>query len=100
MLRMGRILAIVSAMMLLGGAVVGILSLSSARLNGKVSASASRAHVLLASDDPSLAPLFDIPKLDKINIDGSPADWKDNGLRVKTLANASGKIQPRSDIDA
>src|SRR5882724_740157 len=97
---MGRILAIVSALMLLGGAVVGILALGSSRSNAKSNANASRINLVLASDDPSLPPLYDIPKLDKINIDGSPADWKENGLRVDVLANASGKVQPKSDIDA
>jgi predicted esterase len=86
--------------MLLGGAAVGILALSSSRSSAKSNANASHVNLVIASDDPSLPPLYDIPKLDKITIDGSPADWKDHGLRVDVLANASGKVQPRSDIDA
>ena len=93
---MGRILAIVSAVMLLGGVAVGFLALGPAGSSKKL----SHARVVPASNDPSLPPLYDIPRLDKINIDGSPSDWAERGFRVNVLANASGRIQPKSDIDA
>lgn len=55
-----------------------------------------------ADPEPPAAttPLFDVPRVDRRKIDGSPADWSDRGLAVNVLANASGKIQPREDIDA
>src|SRR6185437_3838254 len=96
---MPRILAIVSAIMLLAGAAVGIVALGPGHSwSGKDAA--IRASLAMASDDPSLPPLYDVPRLDKIAIDGSPTDWGDRGLRVNVLANVSGKILPKNDIDA
>ncbi len=55
---------------------------------------------LSAALDPSRLPIFDVPRLDQISIDGSAADWEERGLNVCTLANTSGKVQARNDIDA
>src|SRR5947208_1256754 len=95
---MSRLLAIVAAVMLLGGAVVGILALGP----GKPSGNKKPIPVVLqpAADDPSLPPIYNVPRLDKIKIDGDGGDWADDGLKINVLANTSGKIQPRSDIDA
>ena len=97
---MPRLLAIVAVVMLLAGAVAGVLALAGARsINARALPIALDAS-LRNETDPSLPPLYDIPKLDKISIDGSPADWGSRGFRVNVLANASGKVQPKSDIDA
>ena len=50
--------------------------------------------------DAGLTPLYDIPRLDKIKIDGKGDDWGNRGFRVNILANTSGKVQPSTDIDA
>jgi predicted esterase len=66
-------------------------------------ASATTAEADDASDREPAAintPCFDVPRLDRLTIDGNPAGWADRGLAVNVLANASGKIQPREDIDA
>src|SRR5438045_1129366 len=95
---MSRLLAIVAAVMLLGGAVIGILALGPVKPSGNKKPAA--VGLTPAADDPSLAPLYDVPRLEKIKIDGDGADWGDDGLKVNVLANTSGKVQPRSDIDA
>jgi predicted esterase len=96
---MSRLLAIVAAVMLLGGAVVGILALGSAS-GSRRRPQAPLAPTLAAVDDPSLSPIYDIPRLDKIKVDGDPAGWGSHGLKVNALASTSGKVQPKSDIDA
>lgn len=50
--------------------------------------------------DSEGTPLFDVPKLDKIAIDGGGDDWSGRGLVIDTLANLSGKVQSKDDIDA
>ena len=50
--------------------------------------------------DAGLSPLYDIPRLDRITIDGKGDDWGDRGFRVNVLANSTNKVQPSSDIDA
>jgi predicted esterase len=100
---MARLLAIVSAIMLIGGATVGILALGSASRSDKTEILAGPVIVANgagSSEELPASPVYDIPKLDKIKIDGSPGDWGGRGLRVSVLANATGKIQPHSDIDA
>src|SRR5947209_3737773 len=104
---MSRLLAIVAVVMLLGGAVVGLLALGPAHpgwRRGLLSVSLNKplrdGAAPHASDDPALPPLYDVPKLDKIKLDGSGRSWGERGLRVNLLANAGGKIQPSSDIDA
>ena len=51
-------------------------------------------------DDPSLPPVYDIPKILTVKIDGVVSDWGKNGLMVDRLAIASGRVQPISDFDA
>lgn len=98
---MSRLLAIVAAIMLLGGAAVGILALRPVPADGqgKVMQAIADVHIT-APENPTLAPIYDIPRLDKISIDGSPADWGTHGLHVNLLANTSNKVQPKRDIDA
>lgn len=98
---MSRLLAIVAAVMLLGGAAVGILALRPLPADGQGAAIQTSVNLRIpAADNAALAPLYDIPKLDKISIDGSPTDWGTHGLHVNLLSNSSGKVQPKSDIDA
>lgn len=98
---MSRLLAIVATLMLLGGAAVGILALRPLPPDEHAAPVHSVAHRHDAiSDDPSLAPIYDIPRLEKISIDGSPADWGTHGLHINLLANTSNKVQPKNDIDA
>jgi len=45
-------------------------------------------------------PVFDIPKLDGIVVDGKPDDWGERGFRVETMTTADGKFKPPADLDA
>jgi pimeloyl-ACP methyl ester carboxylesterase len=82
--------------MFIGGAVVGMLANGSIR-RGPVRPGS--VEPIVFAQDPSQSPIYDVPRLDDIKIDGNPADWGDRGLAVNALANTSGKIQPKSDID-
>jgi hypothetical protein len=64
---------------------VGVLSLSA--IGG----------VLQAADD---SPLFSVPKLSGITIDGKADDWADKGFKVNLLADSGGKMQPSSNFNA
>ncbi len=49
------------------------------------------------------SPVFDIPRLDGITIDGNPADWvagDGRGFRIDQLADLRGEVQLRLDLDA
>ena len=52
---------------------------------------------LWAAED---APVFDVPRLDHITIDGKPEDWGDQGFRVGVLESETGKQKPAADLDA
>ena len=52
-----------------------------------------------AADTPA-SPVFDVPKLDNITIDGKADDWGEQGFRVDILADATGKIPPAKDFAA
>jgi hypothetical protein len=45
-------------------------------------------------------PVYSIPELTDITIDGDGGDWKDQGFRIEALAPADGKIVPSTDFDA
>jgi len=45
-------------------------------------------------------PVFDVPKLDNITIDGKADDWGERGFRVDILADAFGKVPPAKDFTA
>lgn len=60
------------------------------------------AVILLASVGSQLAaapkpPVFDIPELKEISIDGKADDWKNQGFQVEMFSNATGK--PLTDTD-
>jgi len=44
-------------------------------------------------------PLFDVPRLDDITIDGNADDWGDRGFRVGVLGDGTGKVKPAADLD-
>ncbi len=44
--------------------------------------------------------IFDVPKLDNIEIDGKADDWGDNGFRVGMLASENNDMLPASDFNA
>lgn len=46
------------------------------------------------------SPVFDVPRLHNIRIDGDPADWGDHGFRISVFASAEGKMPPAADFDA
>ena len=45
------------------------------------------------------APLFDIPKLADMKIDGKADDWGDKGFRVDALCDVAGRARPPTDFD-
>jgi len=55
-----------------------------------------RCCAMAIADDP----VFDIPRLDGITIDGNNNDWGENGFRVETLASDSGEVRDPRDFDA
>ena len=65
-------------------AATGVLSLI---LLGMASARAER-------------PVYDIPRLDTISVDGKASDWGDDGFRVDLLAPPRGDLRPVADSDA
>jgi len=53
-----------------------------------------------AAADGGNSPLFDIPRLEGIRIDGSSVDWAVGGFRVDTLAGINGQVRSPADLDA
>jgi hypothetical protein len=45
------------------------------------------------------APVFDVPRLDRITVDGSGADWGDRGFRVDVMMCYKRLIRPPQDHD-
>ncbi len=60
--------------------------------------------VLLASTEGSAAitdtPLYDVPLLDAVVIDGDGADWADKGFRVLLMPDTNGRVRPSADFDS
>ncbi|MFA6239645.1 MAG: serine hydrolase [Candidatus Hydrogenedentales bacterium] len=61
------------------------------------------AMLLLALCPPAFSadaptPLFDVPRLAGITVDGDPADWKNNGYRVELMLDKDGRFQPLADL--
>jgi pimeloyl-ACP methyl ester carboxylesterase len=54
--------------------------------------------LLLSLPVHSQAPLFDVPKLDAITIDGDAEDWKKSGFQVNALSTILGKPRAASDL--
>ncbi|HUU20934.1 MAG TPA: sugar-binding protein, partial [Phycisphaerae bacterium] len=51
----------------------------------------------LAAQEP---PVYDIPRMDKVAIDGKTDDWADKGFRIDLLAPLTGPMKPAADLDA
>ena len=45
-------------------------------------------------------PVFNIPKIDGVTIDGKGGDWREKGFRVESLAGDSGMVRELKDFDA
>ena len=46
------------------------------------------------------APVFDVPRLENITVDGKAEDWGEQGFRVDVLADPTGKALPAANYDA
>ncbi len=46
------------------------------------------------------SPLFDIPRVESIQIDGKAEDWGNNGFKVDVLAGEDGTMKDPNDLDA
>ncbi len=62
-----------------------------------LSASGARYDGLWARSDAF--PVFDIPRLDAVAIDGDAADWDGKGFRVDGLADDQGNMRPAANLD-
>jgi CubicO group peptidase (beta-lactamase class C family) len=55
---------------------------------------------ILATAMADDSPLFDVPRLSNINIDGNPADWEDSGFRVGVITSVEGEMLPAADFNS
>ncbi len=55
--------------------------------------------VLLSVPGPAETQIFDIPPVDRIQIDGNTEDWGDRGFRVELLPDPDGRFLPADDFD-
>ena len=62
--------------------------------------SAAAAFGERALVEPARTPVFDIPKLSAITIDGKADDWGADGFKVEALAPKNGKVKSAADLDA
>lgn len=65
-----------------------------------VGAGAVTGLVAAEPGEPADTPLYRVPRLDGIEIDGRAEDWGDRGFRVDVLAPLRGRPRPTSDLDA
>jgi len=69
-----------------------------------------RSHVLpfllvgacvgVFAGEPDTSPIYDVPKLSDITVDGKPDDWKEDGLRADVLADTSGTVKPSNNFSS
>ena len=52
---------------------------------------------LFAGDD---SPVFDVPKLADIKVDGKADDWGDKGFKVETLCDVAGRTRTPDNFSA
>ena len=48
----------------------------------------------------ALPEAHDIPRMDKVVVDGKANDWDEGGFRVELLASPTGVVKPPADLDA
>lgn len=53
-----------------------------------------------ASGTAPVEPLHNIPRIAGLTVDGDAADWKDRGLRVRSLINTKGELPAPDDFSA
>jgi hypothetical protein len=46
------------------------------------------------------APVFDVPRVENVAVDGKADDWGEQGFRVEVLADPTGKAMPTANYDA
>ncbi|MBT5710793.1 hypothetical protein HOI71_07110 [Candidatus Poribacteria bacterium] len=46
------------------------------------------------------SPVFDIPRLDGVTVDGVGSDWGDDGFHIRLLTTVDGAVRPIADLDA
>ena len=56
------------------------------------------SSLLAVETNTPVSPVFDIPKLDAIKVDGAPDDWGSRGFQVDVLADASGNVRPADNF--
>lgn len=56
--------------------------------------------VLAATPPADTTPIYDIPKLEGITIDGDLSDWGERGFRVGPLLTLEGNIRPADNFDS
>lgn len=56
-------------------------------------------HCALAEPPPQGPPIYDIPRLEGINLDGNPDDWGDRGFRVDVMAHTADRLRPAAEFD-
>jgi len=57
------------------------------------------ALMVLIAGVAAAGPVYDIPRLNNVLIDGKTDDWGDGGFRVETLAGVDGKVRSPADLD-
>lgn len=55
---------------------------------------------ILATAMADDSPLFDVPRLSNINIDGNHSDWSDRGFRVGIITSVEGEMLPAADFNS
>ena len=60
----------------------------------------TRAAGPAATDGGSVMPVFDVPRLDEMTMDGKTNDWGDRGLRIDILGQSQGVLRPAGELDA
>ena len=56
------------------------------------------AHFPAAAAGPQ-PPVFDIPRIDGIDIDGEATEWGDRGFRIDLMTDKDGNVRPPEDFD-
>ncbi len=55
------------------------------------------AAAVAQAAEPNESPIFDVPRMEKVAIDGNAVDWGDGGFRIDLLVPPDGPIRKASD---